>query len=500
MKKIIIGLVMLSFKVGISQPISTYIKFIGDTTLIDWADGIIVYQDSFYILGTNFNKNQSFQHVSCFKTDNKANTILNKVYSTPSNYTSVGNPSSIRKTKDNYLIVAGADLDANIAKGVLFKFNLDFDTTFVKNYTLFDSLNNFFSVDELSNGNYLLCGTTNKTHFFVGWDAWYVVTDTLGNVIWQRTFGNSVDGDFASYPSIYPGGFLSTWYQWDTYDVNIINMSNDSTVKWIKKLGTPNGQDGGGDILATKDGGFIVSTQIDTGQTHDPYKRPDVIHKLDSNGNVVWKTYLPQSAQYKSMNKMLETSTGSIVLVGNIPVFQGTTNIPMLGWLVKLGSDGRIIWNQNYYTTLVNDQYLLDVKETPDGGYVACGTAINPATNNQDAWILKVDSNGCLDGFGCPKINYPTAIIPTEIEQSHFIIYPNPAISSFTIALTETPFIKEYKELQFTLFDITGRKVKETTLTEQTTTIQREDISAGVYLYQIKEGERSIKNGKLILK
>jgi hypothetical protein len=165
---------------------------------------------------------------------------------------------------------------------------------------------------------------------------------------------------------------------------------------------------------------------------------------------------------------------------------------------MKFDNNGNVIFYQVYeYDTLGYDG-LLDITETADGGYACIGNAFHQVNNQivEAAWLLKVDSNGCLNG-DCPTLY--TAITPIA-DLTNFFVFPNPASSVFTVALAGPNDIYQYHDLKFSLYDLTGRLVTEQSITAQTTIIQRGDLSDGLYMWTLTDGGNQLKTGKMVFK
>ena len=86
-----------------------------------------------------------------------------------------------------------------------------------------------------------------------------------------------------------------------------------------------------------------------------------------------------------------------------------------------------------------------------------------------------------------------------DISISEIQIFPNPATSLFTIAIPDASML-DYKNVRFTLFDLTGREILSLTIDKQSTTIYRNNISDGLYLWRISDNNRNISNGKFIFR
>ena len=114
-----------------------------------------------------------------------------------------------------------------------------------------------YSVQQTSDGGYIIAGGTEKDIHDVGW---VIKTDEEGNMEWNITIGEceviySVDqtsdggyilGSTSGAPFIVEG------------DLYLIKVDSNGEIKWIKHYGRENYYEGGYCVRATSDGGFIV--------------------------------------------------------------------------------------------------------------------------------------------------------------------------------------------------------------------------------------------------
>ena len=54
-------------------------------------------------------------------------------------------------------------------------------------------------------------------------------------------------------------------------------------------------------------------------------------------------------------------------------------------------------------------------------------------------------------------------------------------------------------DVVFIMYDLLGRPVKEQTIVNNQTTIERGTLKAGIYFYRVMEGEEMIGAGKIII-
>ncbi len=74
-------------------------------------------------------------------------------------------------------------------------------------------------------------------------------------------------------------------------------------------------------------------------------------------------------------------------------------------------------------------------------------------------------------------------------------VYPNPfsETATFELATTET-----FRQLQFTLYDVTGREIKRINFSGNRFDLQRTDLTNGMYIYRIESNGTLLSTGKVI--
>ena len=138
--------------------------------------------------------------------------------------------------------------------------------------------------------------------------------------------------------------------------------------------------------LQTLDGGYFVGGSTESfGVT----TLPDVyLIKTDSLGDTLW------TRRYGGWNPDLcysaqLTSDGGYIVAGSTwsysPGGQG-------GYLLKLNSNDDTTWTKTYGG--INEDWLFSVQQTPDQGYIICGSTQSFGAGYWDAWLIKTDSLG----------------------------------------------------------------------------------------------------------
>lgn len=160
------------------------------------------------------------------------------------------------------------------------------------------------------------------------------------------------------------------------------------------------------EVLGTSDGGYVVVGYI-ADEDVDTYGISDssdaLIIKYDKDDKVLWsKTLAGTLGDYYT--GVTEMSDGSLIVAGYTEStdIEGITLVGSYdGILVKYDKEGNLLWKKNYGGT--DEEWLLHVESTQDGGFVAVGhtfsTSINGVSNNgsKDALIIKYDKNANLE-------------------------------------------------------------------------------------------------------
>lgn len=172
------------------------------------------------------------------------------------------------------------------------------------------------------------------------------------------------------------------------------------------------------DIKQTTDGGFILvgssnspaATTAAEGNKTDPAYTPGFempidywIIKIDADGNHVWDNDL-HAKDYDILYSVAQTTDGGYILGGASPsenLGPVEKTAPKIGqydyWLVKLDANGISQWQQTYGG--VEDDFLMEVQQTPDGGYILTGYTEYLSTGgfgSRDGLVIKVDQNGAV--------------------------------------------------------------------------------------------------------
>ena len=197
------------------------------------------------------------------------------------------------------------------------------------------------SVQQTSDGGYIIIGSTKSSNGSVYNDVWLIKTDSNGNEEWNQTFGGSQNEYGSSIQLTTDGGYIITGSTVYTEnfdgDVLLIKTNSEGIEEWNKTFGGSN-TDFGNSVQQTVDGGYIIS-----GYTIVDY-------------NPRW----------------------------------GNSNVDV--YLIKTNSNGNEEWNKTFGGNKSDRGH--SVQQTTDGGYILIGSTHSFGNGGSDVWLIKTDPNG----------------------------------------------------------------------------------------------------------
>jgi hypothetical protein len=252
-----------------------------------------------------------------------------------------GHDYPIQQTTDGGYVVAG--YSASFSGGNnddfwVFKLDASGNVSWQKTYGG-ASYDYAYSIQQTLDGGFVVAGITDSFGAG-GYDAWVLKLDSFGNVVWQKTYGGG-SGDHAdSIQQTTDGGYIvAGWtssFGAGGSDIWVLRLDVLGNIAWQKTYGEA-GSDGlyPVDIRQTTDGGFVVAgctTSFGAGNW-DFW-----VLKLYASGNVTWqKTY--GGAGLDTARSIQQTADGGYVVAGHTDSF-GAGNWDF--WVLKLDANGDI--------------------------------------------------------------------------------------------------------------------------------------------------------------
>ena len=299
------------------------------------------------------------------------------------------------------------------------------------------------SVAVLENGNYLLGGTSNspisgdKTEANLGVnDFWLLQLDKTGNVVWQQTIGGEQDDNLFA-------------------------------------------------LIATKDGGFIVGGNSNSGTSNSKTKGSEKgsdfwVIKFDVAANILWQEVY-NYGERDVLTSIIENEDGTY-LIGGYAQSEANSNSVVLSKVkkgdkdgindyiaLKISAKGEEIWSQTVGSK--GEEVMRKLLETRDGGYLLAGTSNGKASKDKnntiggnDFWVVKLKD----------KTKPEKVKLPIEA-------FPNPALTFTNVIIGF-----DYTSGTANVYDINGRQLQTHTLDgNRTLPLEMTGYPTGIYIVEI---------------
>jgi hypothetical protein len=289
---------------------------------------------------------------------------------------------SVQQTTDGgYIIAGGTDsYSTGLDDVYLVRTDSNGDTLWTRTYgdTLF---NHGYSVQQTTDGGYIIAGTTGSDSGTL-FDFYLIKTNANGDTLWARTYGSAGDDNGRSVWQTTNGGYAIAGYVWvGTYHVIFIRTdANGREQLWRMYGGTGDNQ--GYSVQQTSDGGFIIAgTTTSSGAGGwDLY-----LLRTDASGDTLW-TRAYGGADDEVGYSVEQTTDGGFIVAGYTGSFGTQSNM----YVVKTNASGDTLWTRVFSGSAVARGN--SVRQTADHGYIISGAIWLHGT--PDAYLVKTDSLG----------------------------------------------------------------------------------------------------------
>lgn len=253
-----------------------------------------------------------------------------------------------------------------------------------------------------------------------------------GELVWNKSFGGSLDEKINSIVSTPDGGMLVLGYTNSNdgdvtkskalIDIWLAKFDAAGNLLWNKTIGGSN-DDFGYSIIPSNDGNYIIAGYSGSSDgdvpanlgMHDFY-----IAKITRNGDILWKKNYGFSS-HDHAHKVIQTSDGGYFIVGYADYAgiegsggtgnngeghsMGKNNASALHGVgeylgIKLDTNGNFQWYRYFGGT--NNDRINDVVEANDGGLILVGYSesnnfdITDNKGSYDYWVIKLHQDGML--------------------------------------------------------------------------------------------------------
>jgi type 1 glutamine amidotransferase len=505
MKKILTLSIFFIFTFIYSQPSIQWQKTLGGTS-DDWPTSIQQTADGGYIVAgrtSSYDGDVIGHHGSYDFWVVKINSLGAIVWQKTLGGSNNEEALSIQQTADGGYIVAGytssndGDVTGNHGYDDIWVLKLNSLGAIVWQKTLGGTSDEWLSsIQQTADGGYIVAGSTSSNDGDVttnhgGRDFWVVKLNSLGAIVWQKTFGGTSNEEVLSIQKTADGGYIvagsASSNDGDVIgnhgltDFWVVKLNNLGAIVWQKTLGGIS-YDVPTSIQQTADGGYIVAgyTSSNDGDISRNQGLTDFwVVKLNNLGAIVWQKTLG-GTNYDWPTFIQQTADGAYIIAGatlsndgDVTGNHGLTDF----WVVKLNNLGAIVWQKTLGGT--SDDWLSSIQQTADEGYIVAGdTKSNDGDvignhGGRDFWVVKLSNT-----LGINEVNTNNLIS----------IYPNPAINEINVKIDANIIGASY-----VIYDQLGRSVLIGKLTDENSDIDIRVLPKGIYVFSLGNNYKSIK-------
>ena len=220
----------------------------------------------------------------------------------------------------------------------------------------------------------------------------FYIIDSEGNIEWQTKHGDTRDEIANSIDITNDGGFIIVGEITNENTGNsscyLIKVNNTGEFDWEGSFGGSL-NDQGFSIVPVTDGGFVITgvTRSQNDSSGDLW-----LFKVNNTGQMLWeKTYGGEN--FEAGRSLQQTSDNGYIIIGHTESFGNGNND---AYLLKTDSEGNELWSRSYGGS-GTDQGR-HIVETLDQGYIISGyTDSYGSMGGFNFWLIKTDSNGDLE-------------------------------------------------------------------------------------------------------
>ncbi|MHC4499984.1 MAG: T9SS type A sorting domain-containing protein [Planctomycetota bacterium] len=298
------------------------------------------------------------------------------------------NGYSVQETSDGGYILAGSTISfgAGNYDMCLIKTDAQGNLEWGRTYGYGDE-EHCMAVQQTSDGGYILGGYT-RWSLTVPPAAYVVKVDNMGNVEWEETYAGIEFWYCYAVQQTSDGGFIlggeGMVAGWVT-DAYLVRLNPNGGMAWYQTYGALNSYECRS-VKQTFDGGYILG-----GCKFETYAQMYIV-KTNSAGDMEWETVIGGASGNEECYAIVQTADGGYAAAGNTDSW-GAGGYDM--YLVKLNPSGIMQWTQTFGGT--EDDGCRSMQLTSDGGFILGGHTWSYGSGEDDMYAVRTDEMGYLE-------------------------------------------------------------------------------------------------------
>ncbi|MFN8299369.1 MAG: T9SS type A sorting domain-containing protein [Chitinophagales bacterium] len=440
---------------------------------------------------------------ACFESSGELNYF--KVFRGDSTVSELGTfENSLIKTSDGGFALCGYTLYSGRASCLFIKYDSVGNVVNWNQYKL--NAQNFFgrNIAQAADGGYYITGTVQYNSGDI--DIFVMKLDANGQQMWLKAYGDTswlensnslviTNNNKILVVGAQANGVTNPQYFYSYRKLMLLDSMGNIL---LDTIGVDPNVSSAFSTISTSDGGYIFSGSYIDVRSTGYAGEVGYIEKLDSNLQTVWKKKLgpdaPQSMTF--LYSIKEQANGELLASGS--TFNNTASFPnqhQNGWVLKLTSDGDMLWSREYRGVtrkgqLIETNKLYDLDLSDNGKVFACGIAQDDNdTFPQKAWLIALDENGCLNSTFC---GYTSIREPQNENVFELEIFPNPFFDFINVRI-DSQF---GSPISCNVYNTLGQLVYQVNLQENDSkevySFDLGGLPSGIYTFEILTGQGKV--------
>jgi len=238
---------------------------------------------------------------------------------------------------------------------------------------------------------------------------WVVRLDATGNIVWQRSLGDTRLGYARSVRQTMDGGYIVAGAAGPNSWVVKLNAAGET--EWQKVFPGP-GASEVRDIQQTTDGGYIFtggtsgcSNRVDIPRRHgirESFARFTTallsfarittnawIVRLNAEREIVWQRVFDRATT--DLGQAIQQTADGGYIVAALSSSGGPRGLFNF-WIIRLDAAGEIAWERSLPGP--GSDHVYSIQQTMDGGYIVVGGTSSNERRGSDGWVVKLDAAG----------------------------------------------------------------------------------------------------------
>jgi hypothetical protein len=337
-------------------------------------------------------------------------------------------------------------------------------------------------------GNVIICGYTYSMGYGKKDGYLLKVNSTNGGLMWQKYYGGAEDDEFRSLRIIASSTLVLTGetksYNDVTGDIYFLKTDLNGDSLLYRSYGLKNEEDFGNSIIQNIYlNGYVIAGGT---ESYSTWGKDAFIFGISGIGDSLWLVNYGNPNYHQEAIDVVATITNTFQAAYvlsysdvDLPVFKRNPKN------LLLDANG-IYYTGNAFGSY-EDEELTDLSNATDKGFIGIGYTRGFGAADQDVFVVKYDSTAFYGG-NLIGINEGKAMV-----KDHVRIFPSVLTNEFPVLTIESD-----KEFYFFVYDLYGKQILGGSANKDPfASINLKDLSPGIYMINVKQGQKS-SNFKII--